>query len=175
MATVFPDQLAVIHLAAVPSFFDNSNTTPTTTFADADVRYLSFGSYGPSPLSAAQNENVAGPDLKTLPDGSATFVAIPSLLPPALKQQVAQHAAALGYNVMPLATQGVLLNPFLIYRNKVPASGFPGDINNVACFHGSKFDQAPAVYAASTANMEQYAPVGIECSPSAFLLGGCGQ
>ncbi len=175
MATVFPHKLAVIHLPVVPTFFDNTDTTPTTTFADWDVRYLSFWSYGASPLSTAENENVAGPDLKTLPDGSATFVAIPSRLPDSLKQRVAEKAAELGYNVMPLARQGFLPNPFLIYRNKVAASGFAGDIQNVACFRGSDFSRAPLRFAASTANMAQYAPAGVECSPSGFLLGRCGQ
>jgi hypothetical protein len=175
MATVFPDELAVVHLPAIPTFFDNTNTTPITTFADSEVRYLSFGSYGASPLYAAQNENVAGPDLKRLPDGSATFVAIPSRLPGFLKQRVAEKAAELGYNVMPLARQGFLPHPFLIYRNKVTANGFVGSIQNVKCFRGSDFSKAPSPFAASTANMEEYAPVGIECSPLGFLLGRCGQ
>src|SRR5512146_1759823 len=77
MATVFPDQLAVIHLPRVPAFFDNTNVTRKTTFENADVRYLSLGSYGATPLSASDNENIAGPDLKMLSDGSATFVVIP--------------------------------------------------------------------------------------------------
>jgi hypothetical protein len=182
MATVYPHKLAVIHLAAVPTFFDNTNITPETIFADPQVRYLSFGSYGASPLSAAQNENVAGPDLKTLPDGSATFVAIPRRLSRSLKRRVEEKAAELGYNVLPLAKRGFLPYPFLIYRNKVAANGsdddipkFDGDIQNVPCYQGPDFSQAPSTYAASTANMGQYAPVGIECSPRAFLRGLCGQ
>jgi hypothetical protein len=45
MATVFPDKLAVIHLPAVPVFFDNTDITETTTFVEPDARYISLGSY----------------------------------------------------------------------------------------------------------------------------------
>jgi len=184
MATVFPDKLAVIHLPALPTFFDNTHITETTLFEEPEVRYLSMGSYGPSRLYASDNENVAGPGLKTLPDGSAIFIAIPIRLPDRLRKEVAKKADKLGYNVMPLAEYGPLIplavngpwiNPFLIYRNKVATTGFAGDIQNVPCFQGTSFSHAPWVYAASPANMGKYAPIGIECSLSDFLYGSCGQ
>jgi hypothetical protein len=186
MATVYPDELAVIHLPTVPAFFDNTHITKKTTFVEPDgVRYLSMGSYGASPLSAADNENVAGPDIKRQDDGSAMFIAIPIRLDPDLSQRVKEKAESLGYNVMPLGEYGPLIplfeegpqiNPFLTYRNKVATFGFAGDIQNVACFKGSDFSHAPSpVYAASPKNMGQYAPVGIECLVSDFLYAGCGQ
>jgi len=187
MATVFPDELALIHLPTVPVFFDNTNITPPTTFVEAQpegVRYLSLGSYGASPLGAVENESIAGPDVKTLSAGGATFVAIPLGMSHADKQAVKQKANELGYNVMPLADYGPLfpgdedgpqINPFLIYRNKAATTGFTGDIQNVPCFQGTSFRHAPWVYAASPANMGIYAPTGIECSLSDFLYGSCGQ
>lgn len=184
MATVFPDKLAVIHLPALPTFFDNAHITDTTLFEEPEVHYLSMGSYGASRLYASDNENVAGPDLKTLPDGSAVFIAIPIRLPDRLKKEVAKKAEKLGYNVMPLAEYGPLIplavngpkiNPFLIYRNKVPREGFVGSILNVPCFQGSDFSEASSDYAASPVNMDSYAPIGIECSLSDFLYGNCGQ
>ena len=178
MATVLPDQLAVVRLPVVPRFFDNTNTTAETTFpnpGDVDVRYLSMGSYGASVLRASDNENVAGPDLKRLPDGSAVFVAVPIGWPDSIKEQVKAKADELGYNYLPLAREGPVVKPFLIYRQKVATSGFAGAIQNVACFRGTAFDHAPLVYAASTKNMGEYAPVGVECSYSTFLFGGCGQ
>lgn len=185
MATVFPDRLAVIHLPQVPAFFDNTNITSTTTFVEPDgVRYLSLGSYGATVMGVLENENIAGPDVLTLPDGSATFVAIPVGLSIAEIEAVINRADQLGYNVMPLAQYGPLIsgneegaqiNPFLIYRNKVAAKEFPGNIKNVPCFQGTSFSHAPRLYAASPANMGEYAPVGIECSVSDFLFGGCGQ
>ena len=191
-ATVFPDQIAVIHLPKVPRFFDNTDTTALTTFPkadDVDVRYLSLGSYGAHVLppfntkgGVLADENIAGPDVKTLADGSATFVAIPVRMSRSDTDDAAAKADGLGYNVMPLAEsgllfpQGPLLNPFLIYRNKVSASGFAGSIpQKVPCFKGKNFSHAPRVYAASPANMDTYAPVGIECSLEDFLYGGCGQ
>jgi hypothetical protein len=99
-------------------------------------------------------------------------------------QAVMDKASALGYNVMPLARYGPLfpgieagphINPFLIYRNKVPKEGFTGNVLNVPCFQGTSFGHAPWVYAASPANMGDYAPIGIECSLSDFLYGDCGQ
>jgi hypothetical protein len=175
MATVYPTELAVVRLPAIPTFFDNTHTKKKTVFEMTDVRYLSFGSYGASPLRASDNENVAGPDLKTLPDGSTAFVVIPGRLPRSLKAQVTGKANQLGYNVMPLADEGLKLYPFLIYRNKVAAPGFVGDIHNVACYQGPDFSQAPSTDAASPANMQQYAPYGVECSVLDFLYRGCGQ
>ena len=110
-----------------------------------------------------------------LRSGGAAFVAIPRLLPPSLKEQVAEKADELGYNVMPLAEEGPKLYPFLIFRNKVAAPDFPGNIHNVPCYQGADFSHAPSTDAASPANMQQYAPEGVECSPSDFLYRGCGQ
>jgi hypothetical protein len=185
MATVHPDRLAVVHLPRVPAFFDNTDIKPTTTFAEPDgVRYLSLGSYGATVMGVLENENIAGPDVRKRPDGSATFVAIPVGLSSAEIETVIGKADELGYNVMPLARYGPLIpgkegsaqiNPFLIYRNKVAATGFPGNIEHVACFQGTSFSHAPWLYAASPATMGEYAPVGVECSVSDFLDDRCGQ
>jgi hypothetical protein len=186
-ATVFPDQIAVVHLHKVPAFFNNTNVGPTTTFAEPTdgARYISMGSYGASVLFANDGENVAGPEITTLPDGSATFVAIPISLTPSDYQLVHDKAKELGYNPMPLANDGTLfpgpepspeINPFLIYREKLPTPGFEGDINNIGCFHNPKFNQAPdPAFAASPKNMGEYAPIGVECTLDGFLYEGCGQ
>jgi hypothetical protein len=183
-ATVFPDQIAVVHLFKVPPFFDNTKIDENTRFPEATdgARYVSMGSYGASLL---KDENVAGSEIKTLSDGSATFVAIPISLPDSEYNQVKDKALELGYNPLPLARNGSLLpgpepspniNPFLIYRNKVPAPGFEGDINNVGCFHNPKFKLAPSpAFAASPKNMAEYAPIGVECTVAGFLYEGCGQ
>ena len=185
MATVFPDRLAIVRLPKVPAFFDNTNITSTTTFVPPPgVRYLSLGSYGATPLGVLENENIAGPDVRTLPDGSATFVAVPVGSSYADIRDVINKADQLGYNVMPLAEYGPLIpgdeegtqiNPFLIYRNKVATEGFTGNIKNVACFQGTSFSHAPRMYAASLANMGEYAPTGVECAIADFLYGNCGQ
>ena len=184
MATVFPDRLAVIRLPKVPAFFDNTDIDSTTKFDPPEgVRYLSLGSYGASVMGVRENENIAGPEISTLPDGSATFVAIPvgSSLTDAVA--VINKAKELGYNVLPLANYGPLIpdgegaqiNPFLIYRNKVATEGFTGNIKNVACFQGTSFSHAPWMYAASPDNMGGYAPTGVECSVDDFVHGSCGQ
>jgi hypothetical protein len=186
MATVYPDKLAVIHLPALPTFFDNTHIKNKTRFENPEARYISMGSYGATPLGEGENENIAGPDIKTLPDGSATFVAIPIrilLSDTTEAREVWKTAHKLGYNVLPLAEYGPLIplavngswiNPFLIYRTKLPAEGFAGSVANVPCFQGSTFGDAPSDYAASPANMGKYAPEGIECSVSDFLDGRCG-
>jgi hypothetical protein len=184
MATVFPDRLAVIRLPKVPAFFDNTDIEPTTRFVPpGGVRYLSLGSYGATIMGVLENENIAGPEVRTLPDGSATFVAIPVGL--SLREAIAviNKAEELRYNVLPLANYGPLIpdgegaqiNPFLIYRNKVATEGFAGNIKNVACFQGTSFSHAPWMYAASPANMGEYAPTGVECSVDDFVHGSCGQ
>jgi hypothetical protein len=183
MATVYPDRLAVIRVPRLPAFFDNTDITSTTRFVEPDgVRYLSLGSYGATVMGVLESESIAGPDVQTLPDGSATFVAIPVGLSTDETATVIARARQLDYNVMPLAAYGPLIpghaaqiNPFLIYRNKVAAKEFTGDIKNVACFQGTSFAHAPWLYAASPANMGEYAPLGVECSVPEFLYGGCGQ
>jgi hypothetical protein len=175
MATVFDDQVAVIHLPAIPAFFNNTNTTSETRFGDYESRYVSLGSYGASPLLASENENVAGPDMLRLSDGSAKFVVVPRRLRPSLKRQIRDKATELGYNVMPLAEAGPGIKPFLIYRSKVPAPGFIGDIGNVGCYRGSNISHAPLPFAASWRNMGLYAPAGVECWVEDFLHAGCGQ
>lgn len=184
MATVFPDRLAVIRLPKVPAFFDNTAIGPETWFVPPEgVRYLSLGSYGATIMGVREHENIAGPEVDTLPDGSATFVAIPVGLSLPEAVAVINKAEELGYNVLPLANYGPLIpdgegaqiNPFLIYRNKVAAEGFTGNIKNVACFQGTSFSHAPWMYAASPANMGGYAPTGVECSVDAFVRGSCGQ
>ena len=98
--------------------------------------------------------------------------------------KVRKMADKLGYNIMPLAEYGPLIpldvkgpwiNPFLIYRNKVPADGFAGSILNVSCYQGPNFSDASSDYTASPANMDMYAPVGVECSVWAFLRADCGR
>jgi hypothetical protein len=187
MATVFPHELAVIHLPALPTFFDNTHIKKKTLFEDPEVRYISMGSYGATPLGERENESIARPDMKTMGDGSVTFVAIPIgilLSDTEEARKVTKTAHKLGYNVMPLAEYGPLIplavngpwiNPFLIYRNKVPADRFAGSILNVSCYQGSNFSDASSDYAASPANMDKYAPVGVECSLWDFLYGGCGR
>jgi hypothetical protein len=185
MATVFPDRLAVIRLPKVPAFFDNTDIGPTTRFVEPEgVRYLSLGSYGATEMGVLENENVAGPDVRRLSDGSATFVAIPVGWPLADVANVVNKADQLGYNVMPLAeygplvaggTEGAWIDPFLIYRNKVAAQDFAGNIKNVACFQGTSFGHAPWRYAASPDNMGEYAPTGVECTVADFMYGQCGQ
>jgi hypothetical protein len=185
MATVLPDRLAVIHLPQVPAFFENTAIGEATTFLEpAGARYVSLGSHGATLMGEAENENVAGPEIKTLPDGSATFVAIPVSLPTAEWLAALAKADELGYNAMPLAEAGPLIvgpvdsptiNPFLIYRNKVAAPGFAGNIKNVACFQGTSFRHAPRQYAASPDNMGEYAPTGVECAVADFMSGSCGR
>ena len=175
MATVYPDKLAVIHLPSVPTFFDNTFVKKKSVFAISDVRYLSLGSYGASWLRASENENVSGPDVKLLREDSAYFIAIPIRLSSSLKEEITKKADELGYNVMPLAEEGLKLKPFLIYRNKVAATEFSGDIHNVPCYQGPDFSEAPPEDAASPTYMRQYAPGGVECSPFDFLYRGCGQ
>ena len=105
-------------------------------------------------------------------------------LPTAEWLAVVAKADELGYNTMPLAEAGPLIpgpvdsatiNPFLIYRNKVAAPGFAGNIKNVACFQGTSFAHAPSRYAASPANMGEYAPICVECSIDEFLQDRCGR
>jgi len=172
MATLNADKLSIIHFKKVPTFFNNTNTTPQTTFSETQVRYLSLGSYGAEviPLSG----NIAGTQLLKASDGGVTFVVVPDSLPAATKERINQIAKAQKLNVLPMAKQGPEVRPFLIYRNKVTATGFEGSIGKVPCYTGAPFNTAPADYAASSCNMGPYAPEGEECAVEAFLLGKCG-
>jgi hypothetical protein len=185
MATVFPDQIAVVNVPTLPGFFDNTHIKKRTRFDVPEVRYVSIGSYGATPLGEREDENIAGPDIATVGDG-ATFVAVPIRIlrfHPEEAKKLRKTVDKLGYNLLPLGEYGPLfpldvkgpwIDPFLIYRNKVPAAEFPGSIQNVPCYDGTDFGSASSDYAASYENMDEYAPTGVECSVDDFLYGDCG-
>jgi hypothetical protein len=101
-------------------------------------------------------------------------VVVPDSLPADTKERIKQIAKAQKLNVLPMSKQGPEVRPFLIYRNKVAATGFEGSIGKVPCYTGATFNTAPADYASSSCNMGPYAPEGEECAVEAFLLGKCG-
>lgn len=177
MATLDADKLSVIRLKRIPTFFNNTQTNAGTTFQETQVRYLSLGSYGASvipPPGSNLPGNIAGTQLLTTRDGGATFVVIPDSLPAETKQAIMNVARTRNFNVLPMAKLGAEVKPFLIYRNKVSATGFEGSISKVPCYTGAPFNTAPADYAASACNMGLYAPEGVECTVENFLIGKCG-
>jgi len=171
MATVNQDKLSIIRFKKIPTFFDNTKTNAQTTFSETQVRYLSMGSYGASVIPVSGN--IAGPAILTK-DGEVTFVVIPASLPADQKARIEAIAAANKFNVLPMAKKGPEVLPFLIYRNKVAATGFEGSVGKVPCYTGAPFGTAPADYAASSGNMGPYAPQGQECAVERFLLDKCG-
>jgi hypothetical protein len=178
-ATLSAEQVAVVHLKKIPTFFDNTNTNPNTTMPDVQVRYISMGSYGatviPPPKSGLRG-NIAGPEMLHTEDGGVTFVVIPALLQKQTKEAIERLAAVKHFNVLPMAGVRHLAKPFLIYRNKVTATGFTeGSIGNVPCYLEKPFEEAPINYAASISNMGAYAPEGVTCKVSEFLNGTCGK
>ncbi|MBD0369241.1 MAG: hypothetical protein ICV60_00190 [Pyrinomonadaceae bacterium] len=187
MATLEKDKVAVIRFNQIPTYFNNTKTTPSTTFSLTQVRYLSMGSYGtsliPPPGSelkpASKQGNIAGPEMRPAADGSETIVVIPHSLSDELKAQIAAIASSRGFNVMPMASEGENVPkevpPFLIYRNKMAADGYNGAISNVPCYTGTPFSQAPESFAASQSNMGAFAPQGVECAVKDFMSGTCGK
>ena len=176
MATLNADKIAVIRFKRIPTFFNNADTNAGTTFRETQVRYLSLGSYGASvipPLGSGLLGNIAWTQIRRTSDGGATFVVIPDSLPKSTKDLIEKMARARSFNVLPMAKLGLAVKPFLIYRNKVAATGFEGSISKVPCYTGTSFDKAPEDYAASPCNMGLYAPQGVECSVNNFLLGKC--
>jgi hypothetical protein len=178
MATLDASKLAIIRIPQIPTFFNNTHTDASTRFNLTQVRYLSLGSYGASQIPPPGSNlpgNIAGPDVRLTSSG-AVFVITPANLPANIQAQVEAAANAKGYNILPMATRGALVAPFLIYRNKVTANGFAGSIANVPCYKDSKtFDKAPRSYAASASNMGAYAPQGVVCTVAGFLQGHCGR
>jgi hypothetical protein len=178
MATLSTEKIAVIHFKQIPSFFDNTNTTPTTVLPEVQVRYISLGSYGASVIPAPRSGlggNIAGPQMLQAPDGVVTFVVIPALLPKRTKEAIKELATAKNFNVLPMAGQRPIAKPFLIYRNKVTTDGFEGSISKVPCYLDTPFDQAPVAYAATDSNMGPYVPEGVTCTVADFLSGKCGR
>jgi hypothetical protein len=177
MATLDADKISVIRVKRVPTFFNNAETNANTIFRETQVRYLSMGSYGASvipPPGSGLLGNIAGTQIPRTSGGGMTFVVIPESLPKSTKDLIEKIARARKINVLPMAKAGPLVKPFLIYRNKVSATGFEGSISKVPCFTGDTFDKAPVDYAASSCNMGPYAPQGVECSLNNFMLGKCG-
>lgn len=179
MASLNADKLAVIRFKQIPSFFNNTKTDASTTFSVMQVRYLSLGSYGASPippLNSKMQGNIAGPDIVKTSGGGATFLIFPQSIPADKLTAVIKLASLKGYNLIPMADKGAETGPFLIYRNKVATPDYPGAISGVPCFNENKpFNQASIKYAASPDNMKEYAPTGVECTADEFLSGKCGQ
>ena len=177
MATLDENKLSIIHFKKIPTFFNNTETDAKTTFSETQVRYLSLGSYGASvipPPGSDLSGNIAGTELLTTANGGATFVVIPASFPSNTRETITRIAKTRNFNVLPMAKLGPEVKPFLIYRNKVAATGFEGSISKVPCYTGAPFGTAPADYAASSCNMGPYAPQGEECSVEDFLFGKCG-
>jgi hypothetical protein len=177
-ATLSSEKVAVIHINKTPTFFDNTNTNANTTLPDVEVRYISMGSYGASvipPPNSGLRGNIDGPEMLHTADGGVTFVVIPALLPKRTREAIEKLAAAKHFNVLPMAGLRPSAKPFLVYRNKVTATGFEGSIGNVPCYLEQPFDQAPIAYAASRSNMGLYAPEGVTCRVGQFLNGTCGK
>lgn len=177
-ATLSAEKVAVIHINKTPTFFDNTNTNANTTLPDVQVRYISMGSYGASvipPPNSGLKGNIDGPEMLHTADGGVTFVVIPALLPKRTKDAIEKLAATNHFNVLPMAGLRPSAKPFLVYRNKVTATGFEGSISKVPCYLEQPFDQAPIDYAASRSNMGVYVPEGVVCRVSQFLNGTCGK
>ena len=171
MASVEGERVPVIHIHRLPQFFDNTMLEPDTVFAAPDVRYVSIGSYGASPL---EMQNIAAPEMRQTPQGGALVVGIPHGLPEAVQAAVGARADAMGANVLQMASPlRPLIKPFFVYRNKVAAEGFAGSIQDVGCFTAGDFDQAPPSFASSPDNMGEYFIDGVECNSADFVAGTC--
>jgi hypothetical protein len=171
MASVEGERVPVIHIHHLPQFFDNTMIQPDTIFAASEVRYVSIGSYGASPLTM---QNIAGTDMRQTAQGGAFVVGIPHVLPDEVQAAIRARAEAMGANVLEMASPlRPLVKPFFIYRNKVATEGFAGSIKNVGCFLAGDFNQAPPSFASSPENMGEYFIDGIECDAADFIAGAC--
>ncbi len=171
MASVEGERVPVIHIHRLPQFFDNTMIGPNTVFEASDMRYVSIGSYGASPLT---KQNIAGTEMRQTADGGALIVGIPHVLPDAVQAAIRTRAEAMGANVLEMASPlRPLFKPFFIYRNKVAADGFAGRIKNVGCFLAGDFNQAPPSFASSQENMGDYFIDGVECDSTDFVAGTC--
>jgi hypothetical protein len=171
MASVEGERVPIIHIHRLPQFLDNTMLEPDTIFAAPEVRYLSIGSYGASPL---EMQNIAGTEMGQTPQGGALIVGIPHGLPDAVQAAIEARGDAMGANVPKMASPlRPLIKPFFIYRNKVAAEGFAGSIRNIGCFTAGDFDQAPPSFASSPDNMGEYFIDGVECDSADFIAGAC--
>lgn len=175
-------QINLVGVKSQPTAFDNSTLMPgsSTTFDRGEVLYYSMGSYGPTPLEIGQNAMI--PHTTTVHTNGGPLSTVYAVVPESRldprspdQQVIADWASAGGFNVMPMTRTGLNFVPVLIYRNKGTQSDFSGSIREkVACYTTANPDappefrswsDAPPEFAASPANMGDYAPMGLPCGP----------
>ncbi len=151
---LFPRDVAVVTFQA-PTFPDTGAGLPSFT-GQEDVRYWSLCLGG-----ADQKTSSCLDDAAMHKDGAGM---VHLVIGP---ESVRQTALARGFDFLPWGRQ---LLQFLIYRNLLARTDFPGNMRNVPGWTVGGDAQADA----ADGYLGAYAPRGIECSVDSFQQDSCG-
>jgi hypothetical protein len=187
------DQIALIRIPKLPTFFDATKVGPTTRYPAPDVEFVSLNNYGLDlglqlPADDPVNMSKSQADLKLDSTGGMTLVVWPrrglASLPPSVALILAK-ARANGWNLQ----QGNIDGPYfphvevIRYKGTNPnyAHSFsPNDATRgVPCFYNEPgnaevpFENVPERYAARPEYTGPATPQGVQCTLTEYLSDAC--
>jgi hypothetical protein len=193
-AKLQPDQIAMIRIPKMPTFFDASKVSPDTKYPAPDVDFVSLNNYGfdlglqlPD-FADEMNMGKSQGHFKQDSAGGMTLVVWPRLgiasLPPSVAL-IAAKARANGWNL----ERGNIDGPYfgnseiLRYKGTNPNYRYSFAPNNathgVPCFYNNPanadvaFEDVPAQFAAQPRDAGPATPQGVQCSLTEYLSDTC--
>ncbi len=187
-AAMSPTQIGLIRMPHVATWFDTSNITADTLYAQEEADYISFTQYG-NEIGKHQPGNpksgsLADAELLVDKSGGTTIVVWPRTLTKAEQKQVFKEARKNGWALLRGGGSGEVTTANLFVRLKGADPSYTGgysptaDVPGVPCY----FDSDPTApwtaltgdtFVASPANIGAGAPMGVNCSVKEYLDGSC--
>jgi hypothetical protein len=185
------DQISLIRLPHVASYFDTHDLTPSTPYVQREADYVSFTQYGSAigvyrpgtPFTASLGDA----ELKVDSTGGTTILVWPRNLDAAQRQNVFAYARQHGFAIMRGGAANELTTANMFIRLKGASSTYTGayvpdaDRTGVPCYFGTVQKPAHAgkpwstvkggKFVASPANLGSAAPQGVSGGTQELLDG----
>lgn len=193
-AKLDPNQIAMIRIPKMPTFFDATKVGPNTTYPAPDVEFVSINNYGfdlglQLPDSGNPfNMSLSQAATKLDSTGGMTLVIFPRRGTASLPSSVAliiAKARANGWNLQQGSIDGPVYPNSEVIRYKGTNPNYSGSFvandasRGVPCFYDDPananvpFEDIPESYAARPDQIGAAAPQGVQCSLSEYLNDSC--
>jgi hypothetical protein len=182
-------KIGLIRLPHVAQWFDTSNLTPSTPFAQNETSYISFTMYGSSlhryEPGSPTTGSLGNAELKVDASGGTTILVWPRSLSRQDQERVFDYVDRNGWAIMRGGEEGPVTTANLIVRLKGASPSYAGGYTPTAERQGVPcyFDDNPSAarwsdvtgdqYVASARSIGTGAPQGVNCTVEELLDGGC--